>query len=210
MPSHIATLVQSLQDPAIYDHAVTEFAVIETHISWVLLTGPYAYKIKKPVNLGFLDFSTLEKRRFYCQEELRLNRRLAPHLYRDVIAITGTPSRPALNGAGTVLEYAVKMIQFSQDAQLDRVLARGELEKRHIDELAGRLATFHGHIDIAAPETPYGTPEQIQQLVFDNFERVLSTLRSRSTVERLHALQAWAKSEFGASPGVYGCDRELL
>ena len=76
----------------------TEITVLQTHISWVVLTGPFAYKIKKPVNLGFVDFSTLAQRRFFCQEELRLNRRLAPQLYLDVVAISGTPERPRLHG----------------------------------------------------------------------------------------------------------------
>ena len=76
------SLIEALQNPAIYDHPVQGFRVVETHISWVLLTGHYAYKIKKPVNLGFLDFSTLDKRRHYCEEELRLNRRLCPDLRR--------------------------------------------------------------------------------------------------------------------------------
>jgi aminoglycoside phosphotransferase family enzyme len=74
------SLIHALQNPALFDHPVLQFEVIETHISWVLLTGPYAYKIKKPVNFGFLDFSTLAKRKHFCEEELRLNRRLAPTL----------------------------------------------------------------------------------------------------------------------------------
>ncbi|RMD68106.1 MAG: hypothetical protein D6819_10170, partial [Gammaproteobacteria bacterium] len=82
------SLIASLQNPALYDHEVQGFEVIETHISWVFLTGPFAYKIKKPLNLGFLDFSTLEKRRLYCHEEVRLNRRLAPDIYLKVVAIT--------------------------------------------------------------------------------------------------------------------------
>ena len=97
-------LIRALQNPARYDHPVTTVTVLETHISWVLLTGDWAYKIKKPVNLGFVDFSTLDRRRFFCMEELRLNRRLAPHLYRDVVAIGGTAQVPVLNGGGEPFE----------------------------------------------------------------------------------------------------------
>src|SRR5215470_9847635 len=86
-------LIKALTNRALYEHATAEITVLQTHISWVVLTGPYAYKIKKPVNLGFVDFSTLAKRHFFCQEELRLNRRLAPHLYLDVVPISGTPER---------------------------------------------------------------------------------------------------------------------
>ena len=190
-------LIQSLQNPALYDHEVGEFTVIETHISWVLLTGPYAYKIKKPVNLGFLDFSTLEKRRFYCHEELRLNQRLAPRHYVDVITITGTPQKPTLTGTGAAIEYAVKMVQFPQDTQLDRVLARGALKDHHIDQLAQKLAAFHSDIRIAGPETTYGLPAHIHELVRSNFDRVFPTLRRKVDVDRLHKLRTWAEAEYG-------------
>lgn len=92
--------IQALKNPSRYDHPVEALKIVETHISWVILTGHYAYKIKKPVNLGFLDFSDLDKRHYYCQEELRLNRRLAPQLYLDVVAITGSNNDPAVNGTG--------------------------------------------------------------------------------------------------------------
>lgn len=88
-------LIQALQDPSLYPHPVEAFSVIETHISWVLLTGPYVYKIKKPVNFGFLDFTRLEDRQHFCTEEVRLNQRLTHDLYLDVVAITGSESAPA-------------------------------------------------------------------------------------------------------------------
>ena len=87
----LPVLIAALRDPGCYPHPVAQIEILETHISWVVLTGRYAYKIKKPVNLGFLDFTTLEKRAFYCREELRLNRRLAPALYLEVVGIGGSP-----------------------------------------------------------------------------------------------------------------------
>ena len=96
-------LIQALLDPRCYPHPVEAVRLLETHISWVLLTGAYAYKIKKPVRLDFLDFSTLELRRHYCAEELRLNRRFAPQIYLEVVAITGDPSNPRIGGTGTAL-----------------------------------------------------------------------------------------------------------
>lgn len=191
-----ATLISSLQNPRCYDHAVPEVSVIETHISWVLLTGNYAYKIKKPVNLGFLDFSTLEKRHFYCQQELRLNRRLAPRLYLDVVAITGSAERPCIRGPGPAIEYAVKMLQFPQQAQLDRVLARGELSPQHIDALAHTVAAFHAGVAVAAADDEYGDPQHVQAIVLENFDRVLSGLRDEEAVERLGGLQRWAQQEY--------------
>lgn len=197
-PTDTTLLVRSLLDTRAWGHEVRDLSLVETHISWVILTGPYAYKIKKPVNLGFLDFSTLEKRHFYCQEELRLNRRLAPRLYLDVIAITGETTRPRINGPGPVLEYAVKMVQFPQEAQLDRLLTRGKLGARHIDELAQRVAAFHGNIAVAAPESPYGEPKQIQELVLANFDRVLCELQDQGVLDRVRTLRHWAQQEYQA------------
>src|ERR1039457_1630787 len=102
-------MLDALCNPACYPHPVRRIDRLETHISWVLLTGSYAYKLKKPVNLGFLDFTTLAARRHYCEEELRLNRRLAPELYLDVVPVAGTAQCPLVGGDGPPIEYAVKM-----------------------------------------------------------------------------------------------------
>ncbi|MCP4128687.1 MAG: hypothetical protein GY753_16745, partial [Gammaproteobacteria bacterium] len=107
--SPLSDLIQALQNPRVWPHPVPEVEVVETHISYVLLAGEFAYKFKKAVNLGFLDFTTLELRQRCCEQELRLNRRLAPDLYLDVITVTGSIAQPAIAGAGPVLEYAVKM-----------------------------------------------------------------------------------------------------
>ena len=98
-------LITALQNPALFPHPVTDFRVIETHISWVLLTGDYAYKIKKPMNFGFLDFTELSSRAHFCAEELRLNQRLTDGLYLEVLAITGSAEAPQFGGEGTPIEY---------------------------------------------------------------------------------------------------------
>ena len=122
-------LIAALRAPACYPHAVEQVELLQTHISCILLAGDYAYKIKKPVNLGFLDFSTLAARRFYCEEELRLNRRTAPGLYLDVIPISGSESAPVLGGGGPAIEYTLRMRRFGQDALLDRMARRGALAR---------------------------------------------------------------------------------
>jgi aminoglycoside phosphotransferase family enzyme len=106
------SLIAALQNPALFPHPVDQFQVIETHISWVLLTGPYAYKMKKPVNFGFLDFTTLQARGHFCNEELRLNQRLTDDLYLEVLPITGSAEAPQLGGDGPVVDYMLKMRQF--------------------------------------------------------------------------------------------------
>ncbi|MBI3771570.1 MAG: AAA family ATPase [Gammaproteobacteria bacterium] len=189
-------LLTALQNPALFDHPVTGFEVIETHISWVLLTGPYAYKIKKPVDLGFLDFTTLEQRRHYCHQEMTLNRRLAPQLYLEVVAITGSEASPRLEGDGDAIEYAVKMKQFDQPQQLDRVLARGELLPAHIDQLAARVAAFHQRIEVATTESPHGTAKAIFKPVTDNFLHIEPLLESSADKAALSRLQEWSVNTF--------------
>lgn len=105
-------LITALQNPALYPHPVDGFQLIETHISWVLLTGEYAYKIKKPMNFGFLDFTGLDQRRHFCNEELRLNQRLTDGLYLEVLPITGSVDAPQIGGEGEAIEYVLKMRQF--------------------------------------------------------------------------------------------------
>ena len=132
-------LIAALQNPALYPHPVDGFQVIETHISWVILTGPYAYKIKKPVDFGFLNFTELSAREHFCQEELRLNQRLTQDLYLEVLPITGSVEAPQLGGTGPVLDYALKMRQCPEEQLLSAVQARGELSPAHIDALAERF-----------------------------------------------------------------------
>jgi len=188
-------LIQALHNPACYGHPVQAVRVVETHISWVLLTGPYAYKIKKPVNFGFLDFSTLVQRRFYCEEELRLNRRLAPQLYLDLVRITGEPATPVLNGTGEVIEYAVKMMQFPQEAQLDRMLARAELGPEYIDRLTQELGVFHGRIDIAGNDKPFGEPNNVYEPVHQNFEQIRPRIDPQDQAQ-LRRLEIWSEMTF--------------
>ncbi len=128
--------ISNMLNPEVYDHPVIDLQLIETHISWVILTGDFVYKIKKPVDFGFLDFSTLEKRRVFCEAELRLNRRLAADIYLDVVSIAGTFEKPLISTAGKVFEYAVKMRQFLQSAQLDHMLSAGKLDAEHMEALA--------------------------------------------------------------------------
>ena len=192
-----AALVDVLRNPALYE-GVKQVTVLETHISYVLLTGRYAYKIKKAVDLGFLDYSTLDARRFYCEEELRLNRRLAPDVYLDVLAVTGSGRSPAFGGDGQAIEYAVKMREFEQDALLSRMLEHGTLASRHIDALAKRIAEFHGAIDIASGDGPFGLPDEIRRLALDNFRELRELVDDTSDRTHLEALCEWTEREHAA------------
>ena len=189
-------LINALQDAACYPHSVDTIQVIETHISWVLLTGEQVYKIKKPVNFGFLDFTSLEQRRFFCHEEIRLNQRLAPQIYQRVVAITGTPEQPQIDGPGEAIEYAVQMRQFDQSALMDQLLAAQQLPITHMDDIALQLANFHTNIPSTSKDSPFGAPEQVMLPVQQNFEQILPLLSDGTDKSQLAALEQWANSEY--------------
>jgi len=189
-------LIRRLRDPACYDHAAGPVRVIETHISWVLLTGEFAYKIKKPLDLGFLDFSSIDKRLHACCDEVQLNRRLAPAIYLDVVPITGTPAAPHINGVGETFEYAVKMRQFPPDATLDRLDAAGGMTAQHVEAIAATLARFHLEgCARAAADSPWGSPEKVWQPMAQNFAQIATRLDDPADRQGLDALQRWSEAE---------------
>ena len=188
--------VDRLREPAAWPHPVNTVRLIETHISWVLLAAPCAYKIKKPVNLGFLDFSTLARRRRFCEEELRLNRRLAPSLYLGVVPVTGSPDSPHVEGTGAAFEYAVKMRAFPQEAQLDRMLADGRLTPDIIDAVARRLARFHLHEAAPAPPgSDFGSPASVAAPIHQTLDQLAETLGPGPDRDTLAAVRAWCERE---------------
>tara|TARA_R110001599_G_scaffold183562_1_gene376847 strand:+ start:10359 stop:11930 length:1572 start_codon:yes stop_codon:yes gene_type:complete len=190
------TLILALRNPSVFPHASDCWQLIETHISWVVLCGPYAYKIKKALNLGFLDFTTLEKRRFYCEEELRLNSRLAPELYLSVVRITGTAQQPKLGGQGTALEYAVKMRRFSEHALLGDMAEHNRLEETHIDQIIVQVAEFHLTIPSSSTGTPYGDPEHVHAPVQDNFVQMRESTDNPQHLQWIDLLKDWADHEY--------------
>ena len=185
----------------------------ETHISWVLLAGNDAYKIKKAVDLGFLDFSTLEKRHFYCTEELRLNRRLAPDLYVDVVPIGGSPERP-VPGGEPAIEYAVHMRRFPRAAMMDGLLEDGQITAAHIDRLAATIARFHAALPPAAADSPFGSPAAIEAAVLENFAQLAPLLDTPADLALLEQVRDATLHEFAACEPLFrrrkaeGCVRE--
>jgi uncharacterized protein len=189
-------LISALQNPALYPHPVAGFQLIETHISWVLLTGEYAYKIKKPMNFGFLDFTGLDQRGHFCNEELRLNQRLTEGLYLEVLPITGSVEAPQIGGEGPAIEYALKMRQFPQDQMLSTLQANGELNAGHIDQMARQIAEFHLQAPKVSVEHPLGTPDAVMAPVEQNFEQIRPFLTDKADLQQLDNLQAWAQDSF--------------
>ena len=191
-----ARLVAAIRDRRPFGHPVLRVEVIETHISTILLAGEFAYKLKKPVDLGFVDFTTLDKRERCCQAEVRLNRRTAPELYLGVVPISGSLDLPVVAGEGEPIEYAVKMRRFAPDATLDALLRRGALEPERIDQLAAVVAQFHRSSPVAAAAGGYGAPSLIRQTALDNFRQIRAHVADRASLEALARLEAWTQAEF--------------
>ena len=190
-----ARLVAAIRDTRPFGHPVLRVEVIETHISTILLAGEFAYKLKKPVDLGFVDFTTLDKRERCCQAEVRLNRRTAPHLYLGVVPISGSLDLPVVAGEGEPIEYAVKMRRFAPDATLDALLRRGALAPEQIDQLAALVAHFHRSIPVAAPADGYGSASVIEQTALDNFRQARVHVEDPVSLEALARLEAWTQAE---------------
>lgn len=189
-------LIQNLQKSSAYDHPVKYCKLLETHISWIILTGDTAYKIKKPVDFEFLNYSTLEKRRYYCEEEVKLNKILAPELYLEVVSINGSIENPQINGKGEVLEYAVKMREFSQENLFTQLLARKALNENLIEKLAQYIAEFHQKTPVAPQHLALGSPANVHAPVLQNFDQMLSMVNDAEDQRKLLALQEWANQQF--------------
>jgi len=186
----LSALLELLGRPEAYPYPVTSVEVRQTHISAVFLAGPWVYKIKKPVSLGFLDFSTLEKRRHYCSEEVRLNRRLAPDVYAGVVPIARCGAGLRFERDGEVIEYAVKMRRLPEEATLEQRLRRGEISGETIEMLGRRLAEFHARAETNANTAAFGRLEVVAGNARDNFAQAAALVGitlSQPVLERLRA-----------------------
>lgn len=191
-------LVNNLLRPECYPHEVGAFSVIETHIAWLVMTGEYVYKIKKPVNFGFLDFTTLEQRKFFCEEELRLNQRMSSDLYLEVVTIAGSEQAPRIEPTDSPIEYAVKLRQFESGHLLSELLDRHQFNPSWLDQLAEKIARFHLVAPIVSPDSPWGEPESIRKVTEDNYRHIDRRLISGDDARLLDQLWQTAKARFQA------------
>ncbi|MEI6846640.1 MAG: AAA family ATPase [Chlorobiaceae bacterium] len=188
-------LVEALSHPEAYTHTTGTIEVIETHISWIFLTESWAYKVKKPINLGFLDFSTIKKRHYYCKEELRLNRRLCPEIYLAVVPIVKTTKALLVDCEGEIIDYAVKMVRFDRTMELDKMVSSGILNNMHIDLLSTLIAQFHENLPPEPAETKFGHPDNLIKPVLQNFQHMETLLAVTHEKECLEILKAWSIKE---------------
>jgi len=191
-------IIEALKEPAAYDEEVEHVRLLQTHISYIFLTGRYAYKIKKPVNFGFLDFTTLEKRKFYCEEELRLNRRLCGDMYIDVLPITLSRDLIKINGFGKAVEYTVKMKELPQEALMSELLKRDKVDMNMMDKIARMLSDFHSKAETNREIESYGSIDTVKFNWDENFDQTREfigrTIKSRDYFFIYRAVQEFLKN----------------
>ena len=171
-----SNLLENLKNPSLYDNDIKNIKILQTHISYVVLTGKYAYKIKKPVNFGFLDFSTLEKRKYYCNEELRLNKRLCPDIYIDIVPITIKDNNLQIDGDGKVVEYALKMKEFSQKDIMANLLKQEKIDEYIIDIICNILTDFYKRSEHSKEINKFGLVENVKKNTDENFQQTESVI----------------------------------
>lgn len=163
--------VRHLLQKSSYPHPVDEVELVQTHISFVFLAGDAVYKWKKPVDFGFLDFSTLEKRKFFCEQELVLNRRLCPDLYEELVTVNETADGFALNGDGQVVEYGIRMARMPEERMMGRVMAAGGLHQEHLDAIIETLVPFYQKAEGGEAIQQFGLASSVAVNVIENFEQ---------------------------------------
>jgi aminoglycoside phosphotransferase family enzyme/predicted kinase len=182
--------LRGLLDPRAYPHPVHSLKLVQTHVSWVLLTGEIAYKIKRPVRFAFLDMSSLEHRAFLCQEEVRLNRRFAPELYLGTSTVTlRADGKAELDGAGTLIEHAVKMRQFAREEELDHLVTSGSIDCGELERFGGDLARIHAGLPAAEPRDPWGSPRATREIILGNLEECAQVAERAGLDRDLRALR---------------------
>ncbi|MEZ5502061.1 MAG: AAA family ATPase [Halioglobus sp.] len=192
-----ASIGQLLQTLSADGHG--EAVLRETHISWVILCDAVAYKIKKPVNFGFLDFSTRERRHHFCEEELRLNRRFSPELYLAVVRVTQGAAGPQIEGAGPTIDHAVKMRRFSEAQLLDVIAARGGLDQALLRALAAELARVHEALPPCHPDpegNEPGSPAALLQAIEQNFQQLRDYSLPDEKLLLLRFIQQWSLQRY--------------
>jgi len=197
------TTLKSLMIPANYPVPTSKVELTQTHVSWIFLTDSHAFKIKKPVDFGFLDFSTLDKRHFYCNEELRLNRRLCPDIYEGVIELHANGEGASFTGSGPILDYAVMMKRLPAERMLDRLIETDSVTTAMIERIAGVIAEFHAGITSSRYISDFGTLDRIMDNWNENFEQVVSYATSTLPSGELEAIRSWVEGFAGSNETLF-------
>lgn len=188
------TMIKSLLKREAYPEPTLSVEMVQTHVSWIFLTDTHAYKVKKPVDFGFLNFSTIDRRRFYCNEEVRLNRRLCPEIYEGVVEVRETPAGAAFHGEGPVIDYAVRMRRLPAERMLDRLVAKGDISSADMANVARIIADFHRNAPTSPAISVYGQLDRIMFNWQENFEQMVTFEDTTLSAEELAMIRTWASS----------------
>ena len=196
--STLPPFIQALLKPEAYPHPAPEITLVQTHISYVLLAGDFVYKIKKPVDFGFLNFTSLEKRKHFCEEELLLNRRLCPSLYLGLAAITEQGAAFSLDGPGAPVEYAVKMARMPEERMMAKVIAQGGLSREILDRIIAILVPFYAKAETGPAIEQFGTAQAVSVNVLENFEQTQGFIGCAAlSREQFEAISGYARAFLG-------------
>ncbi len=186
--------VRLLLSPKSYPHPAAEIKLVQTHISYVFLAGDFVYKFKKPVNFGFLDFTTLEKRQYFCAQELLLNRRLCPDLYLGTVTVNEQGGVLALNGPGKAVEYGVKMARMPEEGMMANFIASGKLDQAMIRRIVAILVPFYQQADGGPEIQKFGTAQAVSVNILENFEQTQGFIGCPSlSRQQFDAISTYAK-----------------
>ena len=196
--------IQSLLSPGAYPEETVNVELRQTHVSWLMLTERYVYKIKKPVDFGFLNFTTIDRRRFYCHEEVRLNSRLSPEIYLGVVEIRETPDGASFVGSGQVIDHAVKMVRLPSERMLDRLLASRELDRNDLQRIAKKVASFHLNAERSADIDRFGSLESICRNWEENLEQSARMPDRILPADDRMLIQGWVLEFMSANEPLFG------
>ncbi|MGD0822072.1 MAG: phosphotransferase [Desulfomonilia bacterium] len=185
-------LIEFLQDPGAYPEKPEKISLIQTHISWVFIGDENVYKLKKPVDFGFLDFTTLDKRKFYTEEELRLNKRFSPDVYLAVVPISGAGSTFTIGDSSNIVEYALKMQRISEDHMLYRLLAQGKAGEEELRRVGAHLAQVYGTIPSDEKSRPFGSLEVIAHNIVENFDQTEKYIGGPIAQKAYDSIKTWS------------------
>ncbi len=193
----VPALIQEMMQPGFYPHPVKEpIQLMQTHVSYVFLTGDYAYKVKKPVNFGFLDFSTLEARQHFCLEEIQMNQQNAPEIYLEVLPITQSDDQFELGGTGQTVEYVLKMREFPQDDLFISMFEQGRLTEAHMEELGRIVAQFHAKAQTNDYIRRFGEVSKVRQAIDENYEQTENYIGGPQTSQQFEETKQFTDAFF--------------
>jgi hypothetical protein len=196
-------LIEFLRDPRAYPEQPGSVRLVQTHISWVFIGDDYVYKVKKPVDFGFLDFTTLGKRKFYTHEELRLNKRFSPDVYLSVVPISESGGSFSLGDDSQVVEYALKMKRISEDHMLYRLLGRGDITRNDLNRVGRHLARVYRNIPSDEKSSSFGSLDVISTNIVENFDQTVKYISGPISRQTWNDIRSWSLDFMERGRGIF-------